>query len=168
MHSKVGRPVSRVLLENGRRPPAALDLARPATAAFQTFRYKPHPPMQVHGDTLKTMGTAMVSEVIGRMCWVPPPRRRTRRRVGGHRRHHDHLGWGDENSLGAVLPRRSAMTRGPMTMRAWPWCGIGVSACCKVLDGCTLVDGQLQGVEEDWGSNHYTNEATADSTTSIG
>ena len=33
---------------------------------FQMFRYKPHPPMQVHGDTLKTMGMAMVTEVVGK------------------------------------------------------------------------------------------------------
>ena len=33
---------------------------------FQAFRYKPHPPMQVHGDTLKTMGMAMVTEVVGK------------------------------------------------------------------------------------------------------
>ena len=31
---------------------------------FQSFKYKPHPPMQVHGDTARTMGMAVVLSLI--------------------------------------------------------------------------------------------------------
>ena len=105
---------------------AALDLlAAGDSGFFQKFRYKPHPPMQVHGDTLKTMGMAMVSEVIGKNV------------LGATTSPADSAsGWGSSDvttttsdgamktAFGAVLPKAiRPCTRGPMTMRvAWPWC----------------------------------------------
>ena len=80
---------------------AALDLVAAGDSGFfQTFRYKPHPPMQVHGDTLKTMGMAVVTEVIGKNvlgATTSPADSASGWGVIGC--HHDHLGWGDENSL---------------------------------------------------------------------
>ena len=40
--------------------------AKGDSASRQTFRYKPHPPMQVHGEGEEThMGMALVTEIVG-------------------------------------------------------------------------------------------------------
>ena len=40
--------------------------ARGDSASRQTFRYKPHPPMQVHGEGEEShMGMALVTEIVG-------------------------------------------------------------------------------------------------------
>ena len=71
------------------------------SAAFQTFRYKPHPPMQMHGDTTKQLGMALVKEIVGQnvlyhLDGSNPVKAKPTGVVGAH---YDHLGYGDENSL---------------------------------------------------------------------
>lgn len=71
------------------------------SAAFQTFRYKPHPPMQMHGDTSKQLGMALVKEIVGRnvlyhLDGTSPSKPKPTGVIGAH---YDHLGYGDENSL---------------------------------------------------------------------
>jgi len=65
---------------------------------YQSFSFKPHPPVQMHqvGDSV-TMGMALVREITGRnvIGWLDlgSP---TTVIIGAH---YDHLGYGDENSL---------------------------------------------------------------------
>jgi len=71
------------------------------SSAFQTFRYKPHPPMQMHGDTTKHLGMALVKEIVGQnvlyhLNGANPTKSKPTGVVGAH---YDHLGYGDENSL---------------------------------------------------------------------
>jgi hypothetical protein len=71
------------------------------SSAFQTFRYKPHPPMQMHGDTTKQLGMALVKEIVGQnvlyhLDGANPTKAKPTGVVGAH---YDHLGYGDENSL---------------------------------------------------------------------
>jgi len=145
---------------------AALDLVAAGDSGFfQTFRYKPHPPMQVHGDTLKTMGMAMVSEVIGKNvlgATASPADSASGWGVIGC--HHDHLGWGDENSLWrGVAEGDSAMHPGADDNAS------GVAMLLELasrhaavpMTDAPLLMASFSGEEKGlWGSNHYTNEAT--------
>ena len=132
---------------------------------FQTFRYKPHPPMQVHGDTLKTMGMAMVTEVVGKnVLGATDSPADSASGWGVIGCHHDHLGWGDENSLW-----RSA-AEGDSAMH--PGADDNASGVAMVLElasrhavvpltDAPLLMASFSGEEKGlWGSNHYTNEAT--------
>lgn len=68
------------------------------SGSFQYFQYKPHPPMQVHGngDSLQ-LGMALVREIEGRNVIYASPSKSAKWGVVGA--HFDHLGYGDENSL---------------------------------------------------------------------
>lgn len=68
------------------------------TGALQEFRYKPHPPMQVHGSGDSTqLGMALVREIVGNnVLYKQESPARFWGIVGAH---FDHLGYGDENSL---------------------------------------------------------------------
>lgn len=65
---------------------------------FQTFTFKPHPPVQMHhaGDSV-TMGMALVKEISGRNVIGYLDMKAPSTVVIGA--HYDHLGFGDENSL---------------------------------------------------------------------
>lgn len=68
------------------------------TGYFQTYAFKPHPPIQMHGsgDSL-SMGMALVKEVRGTNVAGYIDNGAAKTIVIGA--HHDHLGMGDENSL---------------------------------------------------------------------
>ena len=132
---------------------------------FQTFRYKPHPPIQLHGDKIKTMGMAVVREVVGKNVLaateLPSDSAKGWGVIGCH---HDHLGWGDENSLwSAVADGDSAMHPGADDNAS----GVAIvlelasrHAVVPMTDAPLLLasfSGEEKGL---WGSNHYTNEAT--------
>ena len=145
---------------------AALDLVAAGDSGFfQTFRYKPHPPMQVHGDTLKTMGMAMVSEVIGKNvlgATTSPADSVSGWGVIGC--HHDHLGWGDENSLWrGAAEGDSAMHPGADDNASGVAMVLELASRHAVasLTDAPLLMASFSGEEKGlWGSNHYTNEAT--------
>lgn len=71
------------------------------SAAFQSFRYKPHPPMQMHGDTNKQLGMAIVKEIVGYnvLYFEAGQKPASSKPTGVVGAHYDHLGYGDENSL---------------------------------------------------------------------
>ncbi len=105
---------------------AALGLKAAGDSGFyQTFRYKPHPPMQVHGDTLKTMGMAVVGEVVGKNVIGATVLFKTRRSAGAL--------WvaititwvgATRTAFGAGLPKATLpCTPAPMTTPVvWPFC----------------------------------------------
>lgn len=147
---------------------AQLGLEAAGDSGFhQTFRYKPHPPMQVHGhgDTSKTMGMAMVSEVVGRnVLGATASLADTNQRWGVIGCHHDHLGWGDENSLWrGAAEGDSAMHPGADDNAS------GVALLLELagrhqmapLTDHPLLMASFSGEEKGlWGSNHFTNEPT--------
>ena len=66
--------------------------------SFQSFQYKPHPPMQMHGNGHSaSLGMALVQEINGNNVLFALPQKNKRWGVIGA--HYDHLGYGDENSL---------------------------------------------------------------------
>ena len=66
--------------------------------SFQTFQYKPHPPLQMHGHGDSTsLGMALVHEINGKNVLYALPQENKRWGIVGA--HYDHLGYGDENSL---------------------------------------------------------------------
>ena len=119
--------------------------------------------MQVHGDTLKTMGMAVVSEVVGRnVLGASAALEDTTRRWGVIGCHHDHLGWGDENSLWrGVAEGDSAMHPGADDNAS------GVAVLLELASRHSVVSltdhpllfASFSGEEKGlWGSNHYTDE----------
>ena len=132
---------------------------------YQTFRYKPHPPMQVHGDTLKTMGMAVVTEVVGKnvLAATMSPVDSTRG-WGVIGCHHDHLGWGDENSLWrGAAEGDSAMHPGADDNASGVAMVLELASRHAVvpMTDAPLLMASFSGEEKGlWGSNHYTNEAT--------
>ena len=134
---------------------------------YQTFRYKPHPPMQVHGhgDTAVSMGMGVVQEIVGKnVMGATAALTDTTRRWGVIGCHHDHLGWGDENSLWrAESEGDSAMHPGADDNAS----GVAMllelaarHAAHPVVDHPLLMasfSGEEKGL---WGSNHYTDEPT--------
>jgi hypothetical protein len=145
---------------------AALNLLPAGDSGYvQTFEYKPHPPMQVHGDTLKTMGMAMVTKVVGRnVLGATAERSDTAQSWGVIGCHHDHLGWGDENSLWrGTAEGDSAMHPGADDNAS------GVAVLLELasrhlaapLAEHPLLMASFSGEEKGlWGSNHFTNEPT--------
>lgn len=134
---------------------------------YQTFRYKPHPPMQVHGhgDTSTTMGMAVVREIVGRnVLGATASLSDTTQRWGVIGCHHDHLGWGDENSLWRGAAEGDSSIH--------PGADDNASGVALLLELASrhsvvpLVDHPLlmasfSGEEKGlWGSNHYTDEPT--------
>jgi len=133
----------------------------------QAFRYKPHPPMQVHGhgDSSMTMGMAVVQEIVGKnVIGATAALSDTTRRWGVFGCHHDHLGWGDENSLWrGVAEGDSAMHPGADDNAS------GVALLLELASRHTAVpmvdhpllmasfSGEEKGL---WGSNHFTDEPT--------
>lgn len=73
-------------------------VAKGEDGAYQSFEYKPHPPMQMHGhgDTA-SLGMALVQAITGKNVLYALPQEKERWGVIGA--HYDHLGYGDENSL---------------------------------------------------------------------
>ena len=73
-------------------------VAKGEGGAYQSFEYKPHPPMQMHGhgDTA-SLGMALVQAITGKNVLYALPQEKERWGVIGA--HYDHLGYGDENSL---------------------------------------------------------------------
>lgn len=73
--------------------------ARGDSGSRQTFTYKPHPPLQMHGtgDSAQ-LGMALVSEIVGEnvIYALEQPNTPFWGIIGAH---YDHLGYGDENSL---------------------------------------------------------------------
>ena len=65
---------------------------------FQAFSFKPHPPVQKHGEgDTATLGMAIVKELTGRnVIGFLNNNKPTTIIIGAH---YDHLGWGDMNSL---------------------------------------------------------------------
>ena len=134
---------------------------------YQTFRYKPHPPMQVHGhgDTSMTMGMAMVREIVGKnVIGATAPVVDTNQRWGVIGCHHDHLGWGDENSLWrAEAEGDSALHPGADDNAS----GVALllelasrHAVAPMVDH-PLMMASFSGEEKGlWGSNHFTDEPT--------
>ncbi len=132
---------------------------------FQSFRYKPHPPMQVHGDTSKTMGMAVVREIVGRnVLGATASLVDTTVRWGVIGCHHDHLGWGDENSLWrGVAEGDSAMHPGADDNASGVAVLLELASRHSVasLTGHPLLMASFSGEEKGlWGSNHFTNEPT--------
>ena len=134
---------------------------------FQTFRYKPHPPMQVHGhgDTSATMGMAVVQEIVGRnVIGATASTADTNQRWGVIGCHHDHLGWGDENSL------RRGVADGDSAMH--PGADDNASGVAVLLELASrhaamplvehpLLMASFSGEEKGlWGSNHFTDVPT--------
>ena len=133
----------------------------------QTFRYKPHPPMQVHGHgdtaTAPSMGMAVVREIAGRnVIGATASTADTTQRWGVIGCHHDHLGWGDENSLWrGEADGDSAMHPGADDNAS----GVAVllelasrHAAVPLVDHPLLMasfSGEEKGL---WGSNHFTDE----------
>lgn len=73
--------------------------ARGDSGSRQTFSYKPHPPLQMHGTGDSThLGMALVTEIIGEnvLYALEEPNAPFWGIIGAH---YDHLGYGDENSL---------------------------------------------------------------------
>jgi len=66
---------------------------------MQSFSYKPHPPMQIHGTGDSThLGMALVKEIIGaNVLYSQSNDQKPFWGIVGA--HYDHLGYGDENSL---------------------------------------------------------------------
>ena len=131
----------------------------------QTFEYKPHPPMQVHGDTLKTMGMAVVTEVVGRnVLGASASVQDTTRRWGVIGCHHDHLGWGDENSLWrGVADGDSAVHPGADDNASGVAMLLELASRHSVspLSSHSILWASFSGEEKGlWGSNHFTNEPT--------
>jgi len=132
---------------------------------FQTFRYKPHPPMQVHGDTLKTMGMAVVGEIVGRnVLGATASLADTSQRWGVIGCHHDHLGWGDENSLwrgveegdSTIHPGADDNASGVATLLE-----LASRHAVAPLADHPLLMASFSGEEKGlWGSNHFTDEPT--------
>lgn len=65
---------------------------------FQQFSFKPHPPVQMHGEgDSTTIGMALVKEIVGRNVIGLLDNNADQTIIIGA--HYDHLGMGDENSL---------------------------------------------------------------------
>lgn len=73
--------------------------AKGDSGSRQTFRYKPHPPLQMHGtgDSAQ-LGMALVSEIVGENV-IYALETGSKPFWGIIGAHYDHLGYGDENSL---------------------------------------------------------------------
>lgn len=73
--------------------------AKGDSGSRQTFRYKPHPPLQVHGTGDSTqLGMALVTEIVGENV-IYALEAGSKPFWGIIGAHYDHLGYGDENSL---------------------------------------------------------------------
>lgn len=73
--------------------------AKGDSGSRQTFRYKPHPPLQMHGtgDSAQ-LGMALVTEIVGENV-IYALEEGDKPFWGIIGAHYDHLGYGDENSL---------------------------------------------------------------------
>jgi hypothetical protein len=131
------------------------------SAAFQTFTYKPHPPLQVHGtDSAASLGMALVKEITGKnvLYRIPAPNPRSIGVIGAH---YDHLGYGGENSLHRGAPEvhfgADDNASGVAVM-------LEVAARLKrkpVADEILVAafSGEEKGL---WGSNHFCEHPTVD------
>ncbi len=130
---------------------------------FQTFKFVPHSPMQIHqqGDSAK-LGMALVKEITGRnVIAFLDNKAATTIIIGAH---YDHLGWGDENSLWTGeraihngADDNASGTSALIDLAAW---------LAKKPKGTTAnnylfiaFSGEEKGL---WGSNQFTKNPTID------
>ena len=87
----------------------SIDLvARGDSGSIQTFHYKPHPPMQMHGmGDSAVLGMALVQEIEGRNVLFSSNSEESSG-WGVLAAHYDHLGYGGEGSLFRGEPRLHA------------------------------------------------------------
>lgn len=130
---------------------------------FQKFSFKPHPPVQMHGEGDSTsIGMALVKEVVGRNviglldnnadCTII---------IGAH---YDHLGMGDENSLHTG---KREIHNGADDNAS------GVAAMFLLIDelqeeelNCNVLFMAFSGEEKGlWGSNYFCDNPTIDLST---
>jgi hypothetical protein len=126
---------------------------------LQTFSYKPHPPMQVHGlgDSTK-MGMALVNEIMGNNVLYAHQAAKTQfwGVIGAH---YDHLGYGDENSLFRGEPKIHSGADDNAS---------GVAGMLELArrfsqlpTGHSMLYAAFSGEEKGlWGSNHFCKSPT--------
>jgi hypothetical protein len=127
---------------------------------FQSFSFKPHPPVQMHGDGDSTkMGMAIVKEINGRnVIGLLDNKKDDYIIIGAH---YDHLGMGDENSLHSG---EKAIHNGADDNAS------GVSALMLLIDDLKkeplnfnvlfmAFSGEEKGL---WGSNYFCDHPTID------
>lgn len=133
--------------------------ARGDSAAFQSFQYTPHPPMQIHGDSGQAhLGMAVVKPIVGRNVLF------TGKGVEGNgygvlAAHYDHLGYGGENSLFRGEPTvhygADDNASGVATMLE-----VAQRLAATPMSDHVLYCG-FSGEEKGlWGSNHFCEEPT--------
>lgn len=133
--------------------------ARGDSAAFQSFQYTPHPPMQIHGDSGQAhLGMAVVKPIVGRNVLF------TGKGVEGNgygvlAAHYDHLGYGGENSLFRGEPTvhygADDNASGVATMLE-----VAQRVAATPMSDHVLYCG-FSGEEKGlWGSNHFCEEPT--------
>ena len=133
--------------------------ARGDSAAFQSFQYTPHPPMQIHGDSGQAhLGMAVVKPIVGRNVLF------TGKGVEGKgygvlAAHYDHLGYGGENSLFRGEPTvhygADDNASGVATMLE-----VAQRVAATPMSDHVLYCG-FSGEEKGlWGSNHFCEEPT--------
>ena len=127
--------------------------------AFQSFSYKPHPPMQVHGHgDSTTMGMALVNEIIGNNVLYAHSSKKSQfwGVIGAH---YDHLGYGDENSLFRGEPKIHSGADDNAS---------GVAGMLELArrfsessSGHSMLYAAFSGEEKGlWGSNHFCKSPT--------
>lgn len=133
--------------------------ARGDSAAFQSFQYTPHPPMQIHGDSGQAhLGMAVVKPIVGRNVLF------SGKGVEGNgygvlAAHYDHLGYGGENSLFRGEPTvhygADDNASGVATMLE-----VAQRVAATPMSDHVLYCG-FSGEEKGlWGSNHFCEEPT--------
>jgi len=133
---------------------------------FQSFSFKPHPPVQRHqsGDSV-TMGMALVQEVTGRNVIGFLDLGATRTVIIGA--HYDHLGMGDENSL---WPGERKIHNGADDNASGVACMLEIARRIRLNPDAynrnnfmfIAFSGEEKGL---WGSNYFTKNPTVDSST---
>ena len=129
------------------------------SAAFQSFQYTPHPPMQIHGDSGQAhLGMAVVKPIVGRNVLF------TGKGIEGNgygvlAAHYDHLGYGGENSLFRGEPTvhfgADDNASGVATMLE-----VAQRVAAAPMGDHVLYCG-FSGEEKGlWGSNHFCEEPT--------
>jgi hypothetical protein len=127
--------------------------------ALQSFRYKPHPPLQVHGTGDSTqLGMALVQEIVGaNVLYSQMNHQKPFWGIVGA--HYDHLGYGDENSLFRGEPTIHFGADDNASGVA------GMLELAKRLSsqtpGHSVLYAAFSGEEKGlWGSNHYCESPT--------
>lgn len=132
---------------------------------YQSFTFKPHPPIQRHanGDSV-TMGMALVQEITGRNVIGFLDLSAARTVIIGA--HYDHLGFGNENSLWTGEPQ---IHNGADDNASGVACMLEIARRVKLNPAAYKNNNYLfiafSGEEKGlWGSNYFTKHPTSDST----